>query len=106
MGGLELATHWTSGGQLPKAFVIIMLGVTYGLIVLLGVGAYRLLKGAQRPPEEPGGGAGDGTGRAGSDGDGSGPGAGGLRGGGPATDGLPGGRRSRRQGPGRGREGG
>lgn len=52
---LQLATHWTSGGQLPKAFVIIMLGVTYGLIVLLGIGAYRLLKGSQRPPDEPGG---------------------------------------------------
>ena len=54
MTPLELASHWTSGAQLPKAFLLIMLGVTYGLIVLLGIGAYRLLKGGQRPPDDPG----------------------------------------------------
>ena len=49
-----LATHWTSGGELPKSFLIMMLGVTYGLIVLLGVVIYRVLRG--------GGDAGAGTG--------------------------------------------
>ncbi|ADU50530.1 hypothetical protein Tmar_0409 [Thermaerobacter marianensis DSM 12885] len=40
-----LASHWTSGGQVPKAFFLIMILVTYGLIALLGIGAYRLLRG-------------------------------------------------------------
>ncbi|HEY8418383.1 MAG TPA: hypothetical protein VIK93_10175 [Limnochordales bacterium] len=60
MTALQLATHWTSGGQLPKEFLIIMLGVTYALILLLGIGAYRLLKGTggDHPPDEPGTGTG------------------------------------------------
>jgi len=49
------ASHWTTGRELPASFFLIMIGATYALIAVLGVGAYRLLR--RRQDDDPAGGA-------------------------------------------------